>query len=263
MSTSRRNSSDATFLYGRRKSDTGPGSTPTIVLVPGGFLGPWVWQKVMASLHAVGVRTQTVSLRSVLPADQHTPGDLYADASAVREILDRLQPPVLLCGHSYGGAVITEAAAGPHPAVRHLVYLAAAAPDADESLADLAARQQDTNSSKDQAEQVQLRPDGMIALDPASAATGLFNDCDHQTASRAVTQLQPMNPQVNIQPVTAAAWRQIPTTYVRCTYDRLPELISTQFLDHVAGMIELPTGHCPQWSRPDLVAALLLERVRL
>jgi pimeloyl-ACP methyl ester carboxylesterase len=235
---------------------------PTIVLVPGGFLGPWVWEKVEASLHAAGVRTRTVPLRSVLAAGQHAPGDLHADAAAVRETLDRLQPPVLVCGHSYGGVVITQAAAGPHRAVRHLVYLAAGAPDAGESLADLAAGQHDTVGSEDQAEHVQFRADGTIALDPASAAAGLFNDCDQHTASQAAAQLQPMNPQVNRQPVTAAAWRQIPTTYVRCTNDRLPELVSKQFLDHVDDVLELPTGHCPQWSRPDIVTALLLERIR-
>ena len=164
----------------------------------------------------------------------------------------------------HGGAVVTEAAAGPHPAVRHLVYLAAAAPDAGESLTDLASRQHgpDRAGSDGDGEPVRFRPDGTIVLDPASAATALFNDCDDEAVSQAVAQLRPMNPQVNTQPVTAAAWRQIPTTYVRCTYDQLPELVSAQFFDHVAGIVELPTGHCPQWSRPGLVAKLLLQRLR-
>jgi len=84
-----------------------------------------------------------------------------------------LQPPVLLCGHSYGGAVITEAAAGPHPAVRHLVYLAGAVPDEGDSLADLAPGP--AQGGREQAadreaggEAVTVRADGMIELQPGS-----------------------------------------------------------------------------------------------
>lgn len=64
--------------------------------------------------------------------------DLYDDANAVRAAVDKAGRDVVLCGHSYAGMVITQAAAGPHPAVRHLVYLAAAIPDAGDSLATLA-----------------------------------------------------------------------------------------------------------------------------
>jgi len=86
-------------------------SVPTIVLVHGNFLGPWSWSDVTAKLHDTGFRTVTPDLHSADPRRQPR-GDLHADAAAVREALDLLQPPVLLCGHSYGGAIITEAAAG-------------------------------------------------------------------------------------------------------------------------------------------------------
>ncbi|MDQ3764467.1 MAG: alpha/beta hydrolase, partial [Actinomycetota bacterium] len=61
-----------------------------------------------------------------------------ADATQVRAVLDLLRGPVVLCGHSYGGAVITQAAAGPHPAVRRLIYLTGAVPNVGESLTSLA-----------------------------------------------------------------------------------------------------------------------------
>lgn len=64
------------------------------------------------------------------------------------------------------------------------------------------------------------------------------------------------------QPVREAAWRQLPSVYVRGSEDRMPEAVAPGFLEQAAQVIELPTGHCPNWSRPDLVAQLLAERVR-
>ncbi len=64
------------------------------------------------------------------------------------------------------------------------------------------------------------------------------------------------------QSVREAAWRQLPSVYVRGSEDRMPEALASGFLEHATEVIELPTGHCPNWSRPDLVAALLAERVR-
>lgn len=106
-----------------------------------------------------------------------------------------------------------------------------------------------------------VRSDGSIELVVEAAIAGLFNDCDVQRANEAAALLCPMNAAVNQQPVTAAPWRDVSTTYVRCTDDQVPELLSAQFLDYVDDVVELPTGHCPQWSRPDLVAGLLLDRV--
>jgi pimeloyl-ACP methyl ester carboxylesterase len=64
------------------------------------------------------------------------------------------------------------------------------------------------------------------------------------------------------QPVTEAAWRQLPSVYVRGSEDRMPEAVASDFLEQTMQVFELPTGHCPNWSRPDLVAQLLAERAR-
>jgi alpha-beta hydrolase superfamily lysophospholipase len=90
----------------------------TVVLVHGGFLGAWIWEDVAAALREHGIGTVTLDLPSVATDLGGEVGDFYADARAVRQLLDDAQPPVVVCGHSAGGAVITEAAAGPHPAVR-------------------------------------------------------------------------------------------------------------------------------------------------
>jgi pimeloyl-ACP methyl ester carboxylesterase len=148
------------------ESDLAGGApTGTVVLVPGGFLGPWVWQEVEAQVQAAGVRTIAVALASVAETDDASVGGFADDVSAVCAALEEAEPPVVLCGHSYGGAVITQAVAGPHPSVARLVYLAGAAPDAGQSLADLGPSEDtddeaDTAGSADEAEQVRLRSDG-------------------------------------------------------------------------------------------------------
>jgi pimeloyl-ACP methyl ester carboxylesterase len=84
----------------------------TVVLVHGGFLGPAFWSDVADALGSRGVPTVLVDLPSMGIPTEGRLGDVHADAREVRRVLDSLEPPVLLCGHSYGGAVITEAASG-------------------------------------------------------------------------------------------------------------------------------------------------------
>jgi pimeloyl-ACP methyl ester carboxylesterase len=237
----------------------------TVVLVPGGFLGPWVWEDVEARLGSVGLGTRTVGLASVPETDAASAGGFDDDVARVRAVLDALESPAILCGHSYAGAVITQAAAGPHPAVGRLIYLAAAAPDTGQSLADLAPQSHadktaGPDDASDQGEQVHVRPDGTIELTRESAIAALFNDCTVKRADRAADRLRPMNPAVNAQAVTGAAWRELPASYVRPTRDQMPELVSADFLAIVDEVVEIPTGHCPQWSHPELTANLIIER---
>jgi pimeloyl-ACP methyl ester carboxylesterase len=233
----------------------------TVVLVHGGFLGAWVWADVVAALEKAGVAAVTLDLPSV---GIHAQGDFYADVAAVRELLDRLAPPILLCGHSAAGAVITQAAAGPHPAVARLIYLTAAVPDAGESLASLmGAATGGTEERPDAgAEPVVIRPDGLAELNPAAAADTLFHDCEPERAKVAVDQLRPMNMAGAQQTLTGAAWRQLPATQVRGTLDRMPEAITRAFFDRNPEIIEIPAGHCPNWTRPELVAELLISQAR-
>jgi pimeloyl-ACP methyl ester carboxylesterase len=231
---------------------------PQVVLVHGGFLGAWSWTDVAACLESWGFAAVSLELASM-----GTPplGDLHSDAGCVRAILDRLTAPAVLCGHSYGGAVITEAAAGPHPMVGQLVYLAGAVPDTGQSMADLAPLASPDSDPEVSGEQIIARPDGSIVLSPASAVASLSHDCTPARAQAAVDQLRPMNPVVSTQAVTGAAWRDLPATFVRCTADRLPELICNEFLHRSPQVVEFPTGHCPNWSQPQLVAALLGAQV--
>jgi pimeloyl-ACP methyl ester carboxylesterase len=230
----------------------------TVVLVHGNFLGPWSWKDVVAVLAESGLRAVTVDLPS---GNDHsdTAGDLYADSAAVRAVLDDLDDldgPIVLGGHSYGGAVITDAAAGPAPGVQHLIYLAAAAPDTGQSMASLQPPPP-PDQEAGAGEQVTVRPDGRIALTPNAAREALFHDCSAERARAAIDLLRSSSPATGAQPVRGAAWRELPATYVRCRDDRLPELISPAFLTNVVDVVELPTGHCPNWSAPRDVATVV------
>jgi pimeloyl-ACP methyl ester carboxylesterase len=223
---------------------------PTVILVHGTFLGPWSWKEVVDGLTTRGIESIVVDLPSGDPSAQPE-GDLHADVHAVRAAMASATGPFVLCGHSYGGAVITEAAV-PSDGVAHLVYLAGAAPDAGESLADLA-----PDSADDQGESVRFRDDGMIELTHDAALAALFHDCEPVRAQQAVERLRPSNPAVSSQQVAAAGWRAVPATFVRCTDDRVPELVSPDF-EATADVVALGAGHCPNWSRPDDVIDLLV-----
>jgi hypothetical protein len=90
------------------------------------------------------------------------------------------------------------------------------------------------------------------------ARTSLFHDCSARRAEEAIAPLEPTNPAVGTQPLRAVAWRMIHVTYVRGTAHRMPELVSPAFPFGPIELINLPTGHCPNWSRPDLVGELTL-----
>ena len=106
----------------------------TVVLVHGAWHGAWCWDEVVSRLGGDGLGLVAVDLPSVVSG-----GDLYDDARAVREVLDDTPGDKVVVGHSYGGIVITEGAAGAE-GVRHLVYLTAFMLDEGESLADVAGR---------------------------------------------------------------------------------------------------------------------------
>lgn len=230
-----------------------------VVLVPGGFTGAWMWGDVVSLLEAERIEAVCVDLPTI--GEGSGGADFYADARAVRERLDRLRPPILLCGHSYGGAVITEAAAGPHPAVRELIYLTAAVPAAGDSMVSLmsAAAAQEADAEQ---EGVTVGDNGLAVLDPDAARRALFNDCEPERADDGLRRLRPMSLAGADQPVSEAAWMQLPSIYVRGSADRMPEALAPGFLERTSQIVELPTGHCPNWSRPDLVAALLADRAR-
>src|ERR1700684_3498382 len=160
-------------------SEPGPASEPVppesgatmaiknVVLVHGNFVDGSGWQGVYEHLTADGYRVAVV---------QNPTLSLDGDAAATRQVLDTLDGPAVLVGHSYGGAVITEA--GTHPSVAALVYIAAFAPDRGESVASLI---------KDPPPGAPVPPilpptDGFLALDKTQFAASFAADVSPEKA---------------------------------------------------------------------------------
>jgi pimeloyl-ACP methyl ester carboxylesterase len=177
-------------------------------------------------------------------------------------VLDGIDGDVVLLGHSYGGAVITEA--GIHPAVRHLVYLCAFAIDGHETcmsaaMEESAAADISWDGRPNLAEAFVEHPGGTATITEQGAAECFFNDCDDETVAWAVARLghQPM---VTLQQQPAAvAWRERPSTYVVCTEDfgvhpDLQRVIARR----CTTTVEWPASHSPFLSMPDRVVDLLV-----
>ncbi len=240
--------------------------TAAVVLVHGAWHGAWCFEPVLDRLSDAGIEAVAVDLPGH-GADPGPLGDLHADSARVREVLDTIDGECVLLGHSYGGAVITEA--GVHPAVRHLVYLTAFALDAGEScmaaaVAESAALDISYEGRPNLADAfIWNDDDGTISLDPDGAAACLFQDCDAETTAWAVARLGPQ-PGVTLGDLpTAVAWRERPSTYVVCTDDEgvHPEL-QRAMARRCTATVEWPTSHSPFLSAPDRVAELLTGLAR-
>ncbi len=234
--------------------------TARVVLVHGAWHGAWCWAPVVDLLRAEGVDVVAVDLPGH-GADAGPLTDLHGDAVRVREALDAGEGPAVLVGHSYGGAVVTEA--GVHPDVVHVVYVAAFALDAGETLfgitsGDPGGVSGDRSGRPDLAAALVFGEDS-CTVDPAQAGEIFFNDLDRDAAAAATAQLGPQPTATFGQSPTAVAWRERPSTYAICELDMAihPDL-QASLAQRTTDVVTWPTSHSPFLSRPDLVADLLL-----
>ncbi|HEY7626105.1 MAG TPA: alpha/beta fold hydrolase [Ilumatobacteraceae bacterium] len=237
-------------------------SRPTLVLVHGAWHGAWCWDFVTPLLADAGLQVVSVDLPG-RGENMESLADLHGDAQAVTAVLEAIAGPVVLVGHSYGGAVITEA--GVHDRVAHLVYVAAFALEPGEAVA---------NAAADEARAVKLdhtgRPrladalitddDGETTTVRAEMAVPLFyNDCPPDVAAWAVPRLGRHRMGNFGQPVEACAWRAHPSTFVACSIDNAihPDLqrIMAKRTTH---SVEIATDHSPFLGRPQSIADLLI-----
>jgi len=239
--------------------------TDSVVLVHGAWSGAWCWERVIPALAARGMRPTAIDLPGH-GADASEMTDLHGDATRVTELLDELGEPAILVGHSYGGAVVTEA--GDHPLVMHLVFIAAMALDAGETCQkvateDVAAAGIDWKGRPNFGKGFIVAPDNMVTLDPTVAAQCLYNDCDDATIAWALNRLGP-HPLENLQQSPARiAWRTKPSTYAVCAEDLVVHPVLERILaKRCTSVVEWPTGHSPFLSDPERVAGLLTEVAR-
>ena len=238
--------------------DPAGGSHPLpVVLVHGAWHGAWCYAALQAELDRRGVPSFAVDLpghgASTAPL-----GDLHGDADHVVAVLDAVAPgrQVVLVGHSYGGAVVTHAAARRPGAVAHLVYLAAFAPGDGESLMDVLT----AAPSRDVALLGAVVPgdDGTSTVDPAGAVAAFYGSCPPEAAAAATARLDRHPAATFTQPVAGDPRATIGSTYVVCLRDQAVHPDHQRLMAARCGhVVEIDTDHSPFLSTPGAVADVL------
>ncbi|MGH3932701.1 MAG: alpha/beta fold hydrolase [Pseudonocardiaceae bacterium] len=217
----------------------------------------WWWHRMAAPLADLGLSSHAVELPSCGSGAVDDLGDMYSDADAVRALLAGSAEPVILCGHSYGGMVITDAGAD-QANVAHLVYLSAVMPDRDQSHASFA--------GPEPPPWMDPRDDGTTGIrteQPELLHALFLQDCDQETRDEATRRLTRQSLAAFAQPPRGVAWRTVPSTYVICTDDRAtPPAVQRAWSKPATEVRELHTGHHPFLSQPDLLTQLIAEVAR-
>jgi pimeloyl-ACP methyl ester carboxylesterase len=226
-----------------------------VVFIHGAFSrdGAWWWAPVAERLESSELTSRAVALPSCGEAGVAPTGagpGLHEDSAATAAVLDDAGGPAILVAHSYGGMVASQA--GEHPAVQALVYISSFLPAVGEDLA--------TVSRGPNPVPVIPHEDGSVSVDARDTAAFdgrfLHDVTDPELVRGAHERLCPQSSAVFSAAATTAAWERIPSTYLVCADERStdPDLQRAQAAR--AGTVhELPTGHFPFLSRPDLVAA--------
>jgi pimeloyl-ACP methyl ester carboxylesterase len=220
-----------------------------VVLVHGGFVDGSGWQGVYDLLKADGfnvsvVQNQTLSLES--------------DVETTHNVLDLQDGPAILVGHSYGGVVITEA--GLHERVAGLVYIAAFAPDAGESVNALIA------DPPPGAPVPPILPpqDGFLFLDREKFAESFAADVPAELAAFMADSQVPWGVEALNGAVTEPAWRGKPSWYLVASDDRMIPPPAQRAMSERAGstVLEAPGSHSIYVSQPRVVADLIGRAAR-
>ncbi|MFF8726257.1 alpha/beta fold hydrolase [Streptomyces sp. NPDC015171] len=217
-----------------------------IVLVHGGFVDGSGWQGVYDHLTAGGYRVAVV---------QNPTLSLAGDVAATHQVLDGLDGPAVLVGHSYGGVVITEA--GNHPGVAALAYIAAFAPDKGESVSSLIA------DPPPGAPVPPILPprDGFLFLDRAKFTASFAADVPEAQAAFMADSQVPWGVEALGGAVSEPAWRSRPSWYLVATDDRMIPPAAQRAMSERAGatVSETPGSHAVYVSRPAVVAAVIAQ----
>lgn len=215
-----------------------------IVLVHGGFVDGSGWAGVYNILKKRGYNVLVV---------QNPTKSLADDVAVTKSAIDTLDGEVVLVGHSYGGAVITEA--GTHPRVSDLVYITAFAPDQGESVASLIA-----NPPPGAPVPPILPPkDGYLFLDRTKFAASFAADVAPETASFMADSQVPWGMDALSGIVSQPAWKTKPSYYLVATEDKmiLPPAQRAMAGRAKAEVTELPGSHAIYVSKPSEIAELI------
>ncbi|MEM9488288.1 MAG: alpha/beta hydrolase [Myxococcota bacterium] len=222
--------------------------TASVVLVHGAFADGSSWSKVIPILQQAGIEVTAAQLPLSSLAD---------DAAAATRLIDLQTSPVVLVGHSWGGAVITEAGANDNVAA--LVYLAAFAPDAEQPVGALL---EGLPAAPWEAE---LIPDagGNLRLSENAFSTYFAPDLPASEAAVMAATQGPLTAEAFAQAPTSAAWRSKPTHYIISDDDQIiPTALQVTMAETIAAeTTTLSASHVPMLSRPEEVAQIILDVV--
>jgi pimeloyl-ACP methyl ester carboxylesterase len=234
-------------------------SKPTIVLVHGGWADSSGWYAEVTALKEKGYRV-------IAPANPLR--GLTSDADYVRSVLQTIDGPIVLVGHSYGGAVISNAARGVSN-VEALVYIAAFAPDTGESLAQLVTQNPGTQITPDALiERPYPLADGTSGIDLYLKAS-IFREAFAADLPRRTTSLM----QATQRPFSVAAfteasgdpaWKTIPSWYLVATDDQAIPPKTQRFMAERAGATtaSVKASHVPMMSQPDATTRIIVQAAR-
>lgn len=219
-------------------------SKPTVVLVHGAFADGTGWQHVIPLLERDGYTVIAV---------QNPLTSFGTDVGTTKRVIDAQQGPVILVGHSYGGAVITEAAAG-SPNVKALVYIAAFAPEAGEAIGAFGEKYPAPLGAA-------LKPDaaGFLYVDRAKFRELFASDVPATEASVMAAAQKPITGTVFAATVTHASWRTIPSFYLVTQQDKAinPDLERFYAKRMGAKTVEVSSSHAVFVSHPNDVVQLI------
>ncbi|MEU6523265.1 alpha/beta hydrolase [Streptomyces sp. NPDC046924] len=251
-------------LASRSGGGAGPpaGAKPTIVLVHGAWADASGWNEVVRSLQAQGY--PVVATANPLRG-------LSDDSEYLAARLKTIKGPVVLAAHSYGGAVITDAAAG-NPNVTSLVHIAGFAPDKGESTLQLAAKYPGSRVTDDPEAPVPTALDAVpfgdgptdvdLYLKPDKFSEVFLSDRLEASRARALAASQrPAALATGSEPTTAVAWRTIPSWFLVATDDRTIGTENLRFMAKRAGSttVEVDAPHAVLEADPGEVTDLILR----
>jgi pimeloyl-ACP methyl ester carboxylesterase len=223
---------------------------PSFLLVHGSWHGAWCWDHLRPALTKRGFDSVAVDLPSCTAAL----GNLTDDAAAVSSAAAAIDAPVIVVGHSYGGAVISEARYGAN--VVNLIYLCAFMPDTGRNYVSYL-------PPGELPPYVGMRDDGTFAVPPGLAIPSFYADCEPEVAKWAESQLRPQSQAVLAHDTGDASWRHVPSSYIVTEQDRaLPPDFQRMFAAQAEETYQIDSSHSPFLSRPDELADLLVTIAR-
>lgn len=215
---------------------------PDLLLVHGGWHGAWAFDVLVPVLASQGFTVRTVDL----PSSGSLSG-LDADVAVVRRSLAEHATPTLVVGHSYGGVVISEACSGVSNVVG-LAYLCAFVLDKGESL---------SMFLQPVPPWLEIDETGGVGRvrDPERV---FYADLEPPVAARAAARLKPQSMACLGAVLTAAAWRELPSSYLICEQDQALPVPAQEMMSARTHIVErLASSHSPFLSHPGEVAAFL------